>query len=174
MQNREKLAVRGNRQPEVARHVDSRLKYLHDFVDQQRVPGEDRPRDDGVQYKCANRNQRFEDLESPGPITVGCCARRRYSCGVRSISPPDRRNDGDAQANGRAIAPPDETVRIRAVYFTAGKPIGEREKSEDRERDRDQERDRSISKMRFCKSAGLTPGTLAACASDSGRRAASF
>ena len=51
---------------------------------------------------------------------------------------------------------------IRGIDFTAGKPVGDREESEDRQRDRDQERDRSISKMRFCKSAGLTPGTLAA------------
>jgi hypothetical protein len=93
---------------------------------------------------------------------------------LSATAPQDRRDDGDADADRRAVAPLDVPMRVRIVDFTTRQPVGNREKPEDREYDRDQERDRSISKIRFCRSAGLTPGTLAACASESGLRAASF
>ena len=150
--------------------VDARLKQLHDFIDQQGPRGKNYSCNHDVQRERGERNQLCRDLElSRTRSTDG-----RRPAGPRAAPPEHRGDDGDAEADRGAVTPLDVPMRVRVVDFTARQPVGNREKPKDREYDRDQERDRSISKMRFCRSAGLTPGTLAACASESGLRAASF
>jgi hypothetical protein len=160
-------------------HVHPRLKQLHHLVDQQRSSGKDEACDDRVEEECRqwhpqlDRAKDARAFHGSGRARLQIIRRYRRRRG-RTATPNDRGNDSDPQANGRSIPPFDETVCVGVVDFAAGKPIGNRKETEDRQCDRDQERDRSISRMRFCRSAGLTPGTLAACASESGLRAASF
>ncbi len=148
----------------------SRLKELNDLVDQQRVSGEHRPRDPDVERKRRQREKPRHTISQPF-LSLGAGPQP-----VVGLAPEQQ--DGDdryTKADAGPVSPLDEPMRIRTIGLPARKPVCDREEPENRESfNRDQLRDRSISSTRFCRSAGLTPGILAAWASDCGRRAASF